>query len=97
VYWPLQLTVVDRHEHVLKQQEVIIRDDNKEVFRGKTDEKGELTTELSQYVFRNGEKVTGNRYTVAVGAEKRELIINGSTVFRFKLKKPSIKKTFDIR
>lgn len=97
VYWPLQLTVVDRHEHVLKQQEVIIRDDNKEVFRGKTDEKGELTTELSQYVFRNGEKVTGNRYTVAVGAEKRELIINGSTVFRFKLKKPSIKKTFNIR
>ncbi len=87
VYSMLRLTLVDRNENLLKHQEIVIRDvNNSEVFRGNTSEKGELMTELPEYIFRNGKRTTHDRYIVSAGSEKQAVRFKGDTVFKFKLK-----------
>lgn len=74
VYWTLSLDVKDKKGNPVKNAGITILDKNKQnVFSGKTDENGMLSTELLEYSFDNAGKTFLAPYTIVAGKDKKEV------------------------
>ena len=77
VNWTLQLKVSDKKGKPVKDAEITILDKNQsKILQEKTDEGGNLKTELLEYSVKGKEKTYSAPYTVVFGNTKKEIALN---------------------
>jgi hypothetical protein len=77
VNWTLKLKVSDKKGKPVKDAEVTILDKNQsKVLQKKTDEHGNLKTELLEYSAKGKEKTYSSPYTVVYGDSKKEVVLD---------------------
>jgi uncharacterized protein YfaS (alpha-2-macroglobulin family) len=73
----LLLKVADQKGNPVKNADITILDKNQsKILQKKTDEKGNIKTELLEYSVKGKEKTYSSPYTVVVGDAKKEVLLN---------------------
>jgi hypothetical protein len=87
VYWTLKVMVKDVNNIPVKNTEVSIHDKSGSVvLQTKTDSKGELTTELRQYLVTGKERNLASPYAIDVNGVKKEVELDSNKEITFTLK-----------
>jgi hypothetical protein len=77
VNWTLKLLVSDKNGKPVNNTDVKILDrNNKQVLEEKTDEHGNVKTELLEYSVNGKEKSYASPYTIVVGNDKKEVVLD---------------------
>lgn len=77
VKWTLQLKVADQKGNPIKNADITILDKNQsKILQKKTDELGNIKTELLEYSVKGKEKTYSSPYTIVVGDAKKEVVLN---------------------
>ena len=77
VSWTLQLKVSGPNGHPVKNANITIFDKNQsKILQAKTDDQGNIKTELLEYAVKGKEKTYSSPYTVVAGDVKKEVLLN---------------------
>jgi len=77
VKWTLQIKVSSPNGHPVKNADITIFDKNQsKILQAKTDDQGNIETELLEYSVKGKEKSYSSPYTVVAGDVKKEVVLN---------------------
>jgi hypothetical protein len=77
VNWTLKLKVADQKGNPVRNADITILDRNQlKILQKKTDEQGNMKTELLEYFVKGKEKTYSSPYTVLVGDAKKQVVLN---------------------
>ena len=79
VYWKLTVNISDRKGKPVPGGEIMISGGNGQITRKKSDEEGRLEIDLCAYTVDGERKIVYTPYTVQIGKEKKQVVLNKDT------------------
>ena len=79
VYWKLTVNISDRKGKPVPGAEIMISGGNGQITRKKSDEEGRLEIDLCAYTVDGERKIVYTPYTVQIGKEKKQVVLNKDT------------------